>query len=132
MSLICIGATSEDEEGNVIDYVDDFIKEGLVKITYEKGVGSEFKQFLEQLPLGQMIAIKAYSVKYGLYIKALGFIADSSPSLIYDQDLVRKVKWVWKGNQHFGRFKDKMCMRQGAMYVEMNKPLIEKIFDLVR
>lgn len=130
MSLLCIGATKHLPNGHSENITDDFFKSGYVFLTYDPTVGATLYQTLNQAHTGTLIAVKSFSVQHGLYIKALGLIADQPNTEKLTSE--RKVKWIWKGNHCFGRMDDKLDnVRSGALYQELNTDLIQQIVNLL-
>lgn len=86
---------------------------------------------LKSIPIGGLVAIKSYSPKTGLYIKAIGLCKSSR--IISDQKLGdgREIKLLWSGNEHIGIINDHAAnMRFGSIYQEYNPDVISIILNL--
>lgn len=126
-----VGATYEDGS---IDHFSSFIAQGIICVGWDKETAPAFHAMLAGMSVGDTVFIKSFSPKVGLYIKAIGIIADSD---VFESNLgsARRVKWLFSANNKeqwlkFGRMYDKYdFMRGGTLYPEFNPEIVKAITD---
>lgn len=126
-----VGATYEDGS---VDHFSSFIAQGIICVGWDKKTAPAFHAMLAGMSVGDTVFIKSFSPKVGLYIKAIGIIADSD---VFESNLgsARKVKWLFSANSKeqwlkFGRMYDKYdFMRGGTLYPEFNPEIVRVITD---
>jgi hypothetical protein len=118
------------------DYTSTFINKGIACIGWDSKDAPAFHEILRQINIGDIVFLKSFSPKAGLYIKAIGLVSSSKilqPNETEYLGYAREVAWKFralKQNQWLwlGRLQDKYdFMRGGTMYIEMNPDVQTKI-----
>lgn len=126
--MLCIGAY---DSVNRLDLSSQFVEQGKAFINYSEEDGKYLNQALSKASAGSLIAIKSWSPSNGLYIKAVGIIKTEA-TLRDASGPYRDVKWLWSGNESFGRPQDNLGnTRNGTLYHEMNTDIIQRIIRLI-
>lgn len=128
-----VGATYDDGSR---DQFSSFINHNIVCVGWDEATAPSFHAMLAGMSVGDVVFIKSFSPKAGLYIKAIGVIATSN---VFDTPFGKARKVIWKyvaeskdGWFKFGRMYDKYdFMRGGTLYPEYNPDIVRKVLDYV-
>lgn len=130
MSLLCVGQYVDGQDATPFCY-----ENGVIFLGFDLNDEPVINDAFANIPLGSPVAIKSFTPNDGLTIKAVAIVCDNRVFTILFNGKprqARKVKFLWKGNEHFGRLNDKLdSVRNGTLYQEMNNSLIEKIINLI-
>lgn len=128
-----IGATFENSS---IDHFSSFINHNIISVAWNEKTAPAFHAILAGMSVGDVVFIKSFSPKAGLYIKAVGVIA-SSETVETPYGKARKVLWKYVAKTKddwikFGRMYDKYdFMRGGTLYPEYNPEIVRTVLNLV-
>lgn len=128
-----VGATYDDGS---IDQFSSFINHNIICVGWDETTAPAFHAMLAGMSVGDVVFIKSFSPKVGLYIKAIGVVASSSV-ISTPFGKARRVLWkhVAKTKDDwlkFGRMYDKYdFMRGGTLYPEYNPDIVRKILQYV-
>lgn len=128
-----VGATFDDGS---IDHFLSFVNHNIICVGWEEDVAPAFHAMLAEMSVGDVVFIKSFSPKVGLYIKAIGVIA-TSEVFVSPFGKARKVLWKHVATNKddwikFGRMYDKYdFMRGGTLYPEYNPHIVRRVLDYV-
>ncbi|MBQ9226132.1 MAG: hypothetical protein IJ177_08095 [Fibrobacter sp.] len=118
------------------DHASTFISKGIACIGWNSKDAPAFHEMLRQINIGDIVFLKSFSPKAGLYIKAIGLVTSSrilQPSETANLGYAREVAWKFHATRQsnwlwLGRLQDKYdFMRGGTMYIEMNPDVQARI-----
>jgi hypothetical protein len=127
-------------KGGKEDHSSTFINKGVACVGWDKADAPAFYEMIQQINVGDIVFLKSFSPKAGLYIKAIGFVRSSKILQFEDTDglgIGREVAWKFHASKQsewlwLGRLQDKFdFMRGGTMYIETNPIVQSKIIEKI-
>lgn len=118
------------------DMFQQFISHNCVCIGWEMSDASSWHSMMGEMKIGDIVFLKSFPPKHGLYIKAIGIVEFSTMIPISNLGYGRIVRWKTVLDQDnwvkFGRLNDRYDQfRSGTAYIEFNHKVQSKIIELI-
>ncbi len=126
MAIFGIGANYDGE-----DMFSDFIDSGCACIGWRAEDNPPADAILHHLRTGDLIYIKSFTPALGLTVKAVGVVMKG---LVEDRQGMGRgvpVRWVWTGEEHVGKVRDKWPVRSVTIYEEFHPEVQERVIGLL-
>jgi hypothetical protein len=134
MSIFAFGASYEGD-----DMTQAFVSAGVACVGWDQNEAPYAHQMLRRITVGDVVAIKSYAPRQGLFIKAVGLVTEPHYLVGFLPSLGHAVRVDWVRHSdpglphHVGVMGDKAdYIRRGTLFEELN-PSLQKLFiDLLR
>ena len=86
---------------------------------------------LRHVRTGDIIFIKSFAPQIGLIVKAVGVVSEGKVRDYDDLGAGVPVRWVWTGEERFGKLDDKWPVRSVTIYEEYHPEVQSRIIGLL-
>lgn len=121
--------------GGVEDMLCSFVQQSVVCVGWDSKEAPTAHKQMQSVKAGDLIFIKSFNAKHGLYIKAVGVCVDSEfRKITTELGFGVGVKWMWVGEpaHRIGKLNDKFdFMRGGTIYEEFNEGVVRTLVSLM-
>lgn len=115
------------------DVSQDFIDNEVSCIGWTNEEAPSLYNIMRQIKVGDIVYIKSFNPKSGLFIKAVGIVTDNN---IQDMKAIGlghgiKTRWLWTGSKNIVELHDKYNVKNNTLYEEYDVQIQRLVIDLM-
>lgn len=126
MAIFGVGAMYGEQ-----DVSSDFITKEVACVGWDEKESQTLHSVLKHIKTGDIVYIKSHPPHIGLIIKAVGIVTGQELKRDAHLGTGIAVKWLWTGEERFGRLEDKYPVRNLTLYEEYNYSVQSRVIELL-